>query len=143
MTKSKDWLSRNQNNVSECGDMFIRGLLFQWTSTIKNATKRVDIVQSRAQHHLIENLLVLSTLLLIDCWVGVKQQLLTQLTIYPSSLKPNCYVFRKLVFFKSETAYEKSLDCYETIVREGGRRDRDHMLVEFLTEINNFFSCTH
>jgi len=28
--KSKDWLDRNQNNVSEWS-----GLLFQWTSTIK------------------------------------------------------------------------------------------------------------
>jgi hypothetical protein len=26
--KSKDWLARNQNNVSEWGDMSIRGLLF-------------------------------------------------------------------------------------------------------------------
>ena len=26
--KSKDWLARNQNNVSELGDMSIRGLLF-------------------------------------------------------------------------------------------------------------------
>ena len=27
--KSKDWLARNQNNVSECSDMSTRGLLFQ------------------------------------------------------------------------------------------------------------------
>ena len=27
--KSKDWLTRNQNNVSEWSDMFTRGLLFQ------------------------------------------------------------------------------------------------------------------
>jgi hypothetical protein len=27
--KSKDWLARNQNNVSEWGDMSMRGLLFQ------------------------------------------------------------------------------------------------------------------
>ena len=27
--KSKDWLARNQNNVSEWNDMFIRGLLFR------------------------------------------------------------------------------------------------------------------
>ena len=32
--KSKDWLARNQNNVSEWNDMSIRGLLFQWDSTI-------------------------------------------------------------------------------------------------------------
>jgi hypothetical protein len=28
-SKSKDWLTLNQNNVSKWGDMFIRGLLFQ------------------------------------------------------------------------------------------------------------------
>jgi hypothetical protein len=27
-------LARNQDNVSEWGDMFIRGLLFQWASNI-------------------------------------------------------------------------------------------------------------
>jgi len=29
MTKSKDWLARNQDNVSEWGDMSTCGLLFQ------------------------------------------------------------------------------------------------------------------
>ena len=33
--KSKDWLARNQDNVSKWGDMSTRGLLFQWASTIK------------------------------------------------------------------------------------------------------------
>jgi hypothetical protein len=33
--KSKDWLARNQNNVSEWSDMSTRGLLFQGASTIK------------------------------------------------------------------------------------------------------------
>ena len=32
---SKDWLARNQNNVSEWSDMSSRGLLFQSASTIK------------------------------------------------------------------------------------------------------------
>jgi hypothetical protein len=31
--KSKDWFARNQDNVSEWGDMSIRGQLFQWAST--------------------------------------------------------------------------------------------------------------
>ena len=34
-SKSKDWLSRNQNNVSEWSDMFTHRLLFQWASTIQ------------------------------------------------------------------------------------------------------------
>ena len=33
--KSKDWLAQNQDDVSKWGDMSIRGLLFQWASTIK------------------------------------------------------------------------------------------------------------
>ena len=36
--KSKDWLARNHDNVGlglGYGNMFIRGLLFQWASTIK------------------------------------------------------------------------------------------------------------
>ena len=33
--KSKDWLARNQNNVSEWSDISTRRLLFQWASTIK------------------------------------------------------------------------------------------------------------
>jgi hypothetical protein len=33
--KNTDCLVRNQNNVSEWSDMAIRGLLFQWASTIK------------------------------------------------------------------------------------------------------------
>ena len=33
--KNKDWFARNQDNVSEWDDISIRGLLFQWASTIK------------------------------------------------------------------------------------------------------------
>jgi len=32
--KNKDWLARNQDNMSEFGDMSICRLLFQWGSTI-------------------------------------------------------------------------------------------------------------
>ena len=34
-SKNKDWLARNQNNVSEWSELSIHGLLFQWASTIK------------------------------------------------------------------------------------------------------------
>jgi hypothetical protein len=34
-SKSKDWLAQNLDNVSELGDMSIRGLLFQWSSAVK------------------------------------------------------------------------------------------------------------
>ena len=33
--KSNDWLARNQDNVSKWGDIYIRGLLFQWASKMK------------------------------------------------------------------------------------------------------------
>ena len=42
-SKSKDWLARNQNNLSEWGDMSIRRLLFQWASIIKNPNQRVGL----------------------------------------------------------------------------------------------------
>jgi len=58
--KSKEWLARNQNNVSEWGDMSISGLLFQRTSAIKNPTQRLGLVQSGPHHYLIENKFVLS-----------------------------------------------------------------------------------
>ena len=34
-SNNKDWLARNQNNVSVWSDMPTRGLLFQWGNTIK------------------------------------------------------------------------------------------------------------
>ena len=33
--KNKDWLARNQDNVSERSDMSTHRLLFQWASTMK------------------------------------------------------------------------------------------------------------
>jgi hypothetical protein len=33
--KSRDWLARNQNNVSEWSDRSFLGLLFQWATTMK------------------------------------------------------------------------------------------------------------
>jgi hypothetical protein len=53
--KRKDWLTRNQDNVSEWGNMYIRGLLFQWASTIQIPTRRVGLVQSGPRHYFIEN----------------------------------------------------------------------------------------
>ena len=44
--RNKDWLARNQDKASKWGDMAIRGLLYQWASTIKkNPTKRVGPAQ--------------------------------------------------------------------------------------------------
>jgi hypothetical protein len=57
MRKSKDWLACNQDNGSECVNMSIHRLLFQWSSTIKMQTKGVGLVQSGLHHHLIENIL--------------------------------------------------------------------------------------
>jgi hypothetical protein len=33
--KDKDWLVRDNDNLSKWGDLSTRGLLFQWASTIK------------------------------------------------------------------------------------------------------------
>jgi hypothetical protein len=53
--KSKDWLTRNRDNVSEWGDMFISRLFFQCAEHYKNPTYCVGLVQSRSHHHFIEN----------------------------------------------------------------------------------------
>ena len=34
-SKNKNWLARNQDNISGCSDMSTRGLVFQWADTIK------------------------------------------------------------------------------------------------------------
>ena len=48
--KSKDWLARNQNNVSGWSNMSIRGLLPQTASTIN-----IKLSRPHHRHHLIEN----------------------------------------------------------------------------------------
>jgi hypothetical protein len=58
--KSKDWLTRNQDNMSEWGNMSIRGLFFQWASTIKIQLSILGLVQKGPHHYLIENSLVLT-----------------------------------------------------------------------------------
>jgi len=42
-------LDRNQDNVFEVGDMFIRGMLFQGASTIN-----IQLIHSEPHHHLIK-----------------------------------------------------------------------------------------
>ena len=67
--KSKDWLARNQANVSEWSDMSTLGLLFQWASSIKiqlsvlvYSTKRISSSSSHwkltcSRHDIAEKLL--------------------------------------------------------------------------------------
>jgi hypothetical protein len=43
-SKSKDWLSRNQYNVSEWSDMSTQELLFQWVSTVKTGCLGTSIM---------------------------------------------------------------------------------------------------
>jgi hypothetical protein len=42
MSKRKDWLDLDQDNVSEWSNMSDRRLLFQWTSTIKHQLSLLD-----------------------------------------------------------------------------------------------------
>ena len=51
-TKSKDWLARNQDNVFELSDIFIRELMFKW---LLNPTKRIGLVKSKSHHRLFHN----------------------------------------------------------------------------------------
>jgi hypothetical protein len=43
-SKNKDWLTRNQNNVSKWSDISAHRMLLQWASAIKNPTKRVGLI---------------------------------------------------------------------------------------------------
>jgi hypothetical protein len=52
-SKNKDWLVRNQNNVSEWSDMSTRRLV-SVSYHYKYPTKRVGLAQS-GPHHVIEN----------------------------------------------------------------------------------------
>ena len=80
--KSKEWLCRNQNNVSECNDILNCRLLFQWASTIKNPTQCVGLVLSRHHHHLMEMKIVLVMIWLKTCWLGIKQQSITHCFLF-------------------------------------------------------------
>ena len=50
-SKSKDWLARIQNNVSEWNDISIHKQLFYWAIIIKIPTKHVGLVQSGLHCH--------------------------------------------------------------------------------------------
>jgi hypothetical protein len=62
--KSKHWLARNQDNVSEWSDMSTRGLLFQWASTIK-----IKLIIISLKINFFSPWYKLK-----KCWIGVKQQ---------------------------------------------------------------------
>ena len=51
--KRKDWLARNQDNVSEWGRHAYTSTCF--SELALNPSERVDLVQSRPHHRLIEN----------------------------------------------------------------------------------------
>jgi hypothetical protein len=76
--KSKNRLTRNQNNVSEWSDMFTHGLLFQWASTIQ--IQLSVLVQCKADLIII---LLKIMILLKNCKISIKQQsLISQLICY-------------------------------------------------------------
>ena len=73
--KSKDWLARNQDNVSEWGEMSTRGLLFRWASTKK-------IQQNVLVYYKADLIIIISLKTNLFSpwysWVGVTQQSLTK-----------------------------------------------------------------
>jgi hypothetical protein len=52
--KSKDWITRKQNNVSQWSAMSTCGVLFQWTGTIKKPTQCIGLEQCGPYHQLID-----------------------------------------------------------------------------------------
>ena len=59
-SKSKDWLARNQNNMSEWSNMSVR-----WH--YENPTQHLEQSGPHHHHHLIKNLLVLAMISLKNC----------------------------------------------------------------------------
>ena len=89
-SKSKDWLARNQNNVSEWSDMFTRGLLCQWTSTI-------NIQLSLLVEHKAEIIIISSQYYLFSPWDSWKIAELTLKNNYSHTIC-DCMAF-KLIFY--------------------------------------------
>jgi hypothetical protein len=79
-SKSKDWLSRNQNNVSEWSDMFTHRLLFQWASTIQ--IQLSVLVYNKADLIIISYITSLFFL----------YQILTDITIFSAELSTQKYI---------------------------------------------------
>ena len=90
--KSKDWLPRNQDNVSEWSDMYIRGLLFPLANTIQKTTKRVGLEKRGHHHHFIN---------LVSPWYSYKiaelalnnNRSLTKAVAYSFYISPTMYVY--------------------------------------------------
>ena len=72
--KSKDRLARNRDNVFVWGDISIHRLLFQCASTIK--IQLIVLVWYKAD--------LIITISLKNCWVGIKQQSLSQFMLTDS-----------------------------------------------------------
>ena len=89
--KGKDWLLRNQDNVSEWSDIYICGLLFPLANTIKK-TKRVGLEKSGHHHHLSN---------LVSPWYSYKivelalnnNRSLTKAVTYSFYISPTMYVY--------------------------------------------------
>jgi hypothetical protein len=127
MSKSKDWLARNQNNVSEWSDMSTHGLLFQWDSTIKIQLSvliqyKADVItiislnESCSRHDVQKN-----------CSLAIQQQLLTQVCYWTITTWtqfclitcvcftiPNLFVF----IFYSKKSYFFNMVWYNWIVMD-------------------------
>jgi hypothetical protein len=88
--KSKDGLARYQNNMSECGDMPTRGLLFQWASIMK--IQRSVLVQYKA------DLIIISLKInLLSPWYSWKIAELAlnnnhSITLFKTSLTPPLFL---------------------------------------------------
>jgi hypothetical protein len=54
-SKSKDWLARNQNNLSRVERHVYQRTVVSVSYHYENPTRRVDLEQSEPHHHLIEN----------------------------------------------------------------------------------------
>ena len=89
----KEWLARNQDNVSEWCDMSTSGLLFMWSNAINLQLREFIYYKSEHHYHLIECNLFLSRYSWNIDHFRIKQHLLTHTLQWwrylNSNIKPN------------------------------------------------------
>ena len=75
-SKSKDWLARNQDHVSEWGDMSIRRLLFHWAGTIKIVGVKQQSLWTPTGYNLQTEINWLLKMCMISFW-GISAQIIS------------------------------------------------------------------
>jgi hypothetical protein len=99
--KSKDWSARSQDNVSEWGDMSIRGTVVSVREHYKNPTKRVGLEQSGLTTISLKINLFSSWF----SWKIVEKHMSYSFSLFISRKDKESLVFKRELNFKLHVAY--------------------------------------